>query len=57
MARGDIKKKQLDVSTVLGVEGTQKEMPHSEKCMFFPAAIVLVAAVCVVPLTALSTCK
>lgn len=51
-------KSSKDTSALVGVKATQKEMTQSDDFdMFSLAAIVLLVAVNVVPLTALSTCK
>lgn len=59
MAKGKLKKNSKD--TAVGAKGRQKEMTQPEKhhnVMFPLAAIALVVAVCVVPLSAeISTCK
>lgn len=62
MAKGKLKKLTKKASSgVAGAvtQGNQSEMSHPQKVgMFYLAAIVLVIAVCVVPLTAeMATCK
>lgn len=56
-ARRKLRKSQEDTSAAVGMKAKQKEIRQSENFdMFSLAAIVLVVAVHVVPLTA-STCK
>lgn len=59
MAKGKLKKKPEYTSSVSGVaQASQKEMTLQEECFSLIAALTLVVAVCVVPLTAeISPCK
>lgn len=61
MAKRKLKKSSKDTYSAVGAKGRQEEMTQPEKyhnVMFSLAAIALVVAVCVVPLTAeISTCK
>ncbi|XP_031727819.1 heparan-alpha-glucosaminide N-acetyltransferase isoform X1 [Anarrhichthys ocellatus] len=53
MAKGKLKKKSQGTSPVIGANpASQKEMTQPEKHIFSLAALALVVAVCVVPLTA-----
>lgn len=57
MARKNVNKKQVDVSVEV-LKAQLEEMKPSAHCNTFAlAAFVLVVAVCVVPLAALSNCK
>lgn len=57
MARENFKKKQLDTSVEV-LKAQLEEMKPPGHCNTFAlAAFVLVVAVCVVPLAALSNCK